>query len=232
MDNDEGTLTMAQLLGEEARDEMVAYTEHKSTAQVEKERRRAAFQKDLLDRMDSLLAWTRGQVLETVKVRGANGYWTVRAATEAEACPACKAGRAFIEELGKEALASFPPKSPHILKGLVVFSEDIKLAADKAGVLLGGKEKFPRHDQYHLEVAYTAVRKAEYEARVGRRQAAEAAREKAVLDKMAKGLEEKPRSNPRNERRKGGRFSNPYGSGHWVKAPKAKPEGKKKNKKA
>lgn len=226
----EDTMTMAQLLGEEAVTEMVAYTEHKSSAQVEKERRRAAFQKDLVARMDSLLAWTRGQTQEMVKVRGGNGYWTVRPATEAEACPACKAGRAFIAELAKEATEAFPPKVPHEHKGLVVFSQDIKLAADAAGVMLGGREQFPRHDQYHLEVAYTAVRKAEYEARVGRRQAAEAAREKAILDKLAKGIDDRPKGGPRNERRKGGRFLNPYGSGHWVKAPKAKPEGKKKKK--
>lgn len=142
------TMTMGELLGEEARDTMVAYAESKTTAQVEKERRRAQFEADLVKRMDQLVAWNRSLTQEMVKVRGANGYWTVQPA--ANPCVACARLRAHLETVGVAP------------KGLVVFTADLPLI-DRAGL---GVE---RHDRYHLEVAYTAVRKEEYEARVARR---------------------------------------------------------------
>lgn len=233
MSDDE--LTMEQLLGgKDARVALEAYATGKTVEQVERELRRKAFEADLAARMPELLAWTRSQSAEMVKFKDANGYWSVRPAAKSEECPVCKEARLTLGEL-KGLEAEVKPVKPYEHTGLVVFSEDLKVAANTVGVCMGNKADFPRHDRYHVEVAYTAIKKAEYGARVARRAGAAAAKERAVIERIEKGIIDEPRrGTPRNERRKGGRFLNPYGSGHWTKTASVpvKQKKQKKQKKA
>jgi hypothetical protein len=171
-------MTMGELLGTEARDQMVAYSESKTVAQVEKERRKAAFEADLVKRMDQLLAWNRALTVEMVKVRGANVYWEVRPA--AAPCPTCAKLAAHLKSVGLTP------------KGLVVFTADLP-SIDQPGMGV------PRHDRYHLEVAYTAIRKAEYEARVARRKQAGGSNHKAFATKTERTAKESASRKARRE---------------------------------
>lgn len=134
--------------GNQAADELVAYAESKTTAQAAKERRKREFEAELIRRMPLLLSWLRGNEVQMTKVRGADGYWDV--VPLEGPCPKCAQLTAHLESVGLKA------------GGLVILTADLPLI-DRVGL---GSE---RHDRFHLEVAFTAIRKAEFEARQARR---------------------------------------------------------------
>jgi hypothetical protein len=161
-------------LGPVARDEMVAHSEGISIAEATKERlaaekaaRRAAFEKDLLKRLPELIAWARTQTVELVRVRGADGYWTTRPTSEP--CSVCAKGRAYWADRAEDGP-----------QGLVVFSQDIPIDVRKE------TQASERHDRYHIEVAYTAIRKAEYESRAAKRGQRNGSNHKAFASKAVR----------------------------------------------